>query len=634
MPNEQATQRIAEVLGRLKQLPGENLEPPQFFANFLQLTVAVTGSRGGGIWLIQQDQPPQMYCHMEIETCGISESDQQKRLIVEAIQRVVNEAKPLVLPPADAAGQVENANQTEHGLFFLPMRAGNQVAMILQLIGAANLDPGNYRTIVGLAGQAVEAAESYLAHRRAAVLEDDRKSLANLLQYSEAVHNSLDAEKVVYQLANLGRDTVGCTRVVIWIDPQIKRGLRAVSGVDKPDRRAVLMQAIEKLCRHCLEIKKPIVASRQQLVELDEEQELTLLLKDYFTVSQLDQIFLQPLEREEKQLGVFVAEGFDESAGTNLAGIIASVARHGAIALSNALEMASVPWMRPLGKLQKAGKDPKKKKKWAMILVVLLAGLVAGSLVPWTIKIDSDCTLTPVNRRIVDSPLAGVEIAEIVRPSGTVEAGEVIIRLDDSELKAERDKNKAELEAVKVEYNQAMGTPDEEHYRLEMSKLQHQIELIQLKIDKCLIRAPVRGQILTAQLELLEGKTLERGDPLLEIADMNRWEILLQVPQQEIGWVQRGLEEGESLVQFYLAAYPEHKLSATIKNVDQVSQMARTRQEGNVFEIRTEVDPEQLKPIQGLRDGSTGTAKIWTVEKPLGYVLLRKVIRFFRVVFF
>ena len=62
--------------------------------------------------------------------------------------------------------------------------------------------------------------------------------------------------------------------------------------------------------------------------------------------------------------------------------------------------------------------------------------------------------------------------------------------------------------------------------------------------------------------------------------------------------------------------------------------MARIRPEGNVFEIRTDVDPEQLELIQGLRDGSTGTAKIWTVEKPLGYVLLRKVIRFFRVVFF
>ncbi len=33
----------------------------------------------------------------------------------------------------------------------------------------------------------------------------------------------------------------------------------------------------------------------EQLVELDEDQDLTLLLKDYFTVSQLDQIFLQPL---------------------------------------------------------------------------------------------------------------------------------------------------------------------------------------------------------------------------------------------------------------------------------------------------------------------------------------------------
>ena len=38
--------------------------------------------------------------------------------------------------------------------------------------------------------------------------------------------------------------------------------------------------------------------------------------------------------------------------------------------------------------------------------------------------------------------------------------------------------------------------------------------------------------------------------------------------------------------------------------------------------------------LEGLRDGSIGAAKIATVERPLGYVLLRKVIRFFRVTFF
>jgi len=48
VPEEQATERLVEILGQIKKLPSANLEPPQFFANYLQLGVAATGSRRGG----------------------------------------------------------------------------------------------------------------------------------------------------------------------------------------------------------------------------------------------------------------------------------------------------------------------------------------------------------------------------------------------------------------------------------------------------------------------------------------------------------------------------------------------------------------------------------------------------------
>jgi HlyD family secretion protein len=643
VPDEQATQRLVEVLGQIKKLPSANLEPPQFFANYLQLSVAATGSRGGAIWLTQSEQPPQCYCHMELELCGLNESEEQKRLVVEAVQRTVTEIKPLVVPPGQGGAAVASEVTTEgqlqnhcpYPLFFYPLRAANQVAMVLHYIGSDMLSPEDYRGVVGLLTQIAEAGESYLAHRRAAVLEDDRKALAKLLQYSETVHSTLDAEKVIYQVANLGREAIGCTRAVVWVDPLIKRGLRAVSGVDKPDRRAVLMQALEKLSKHCLRIKKPIVASREQLVELPEEEELTHLLKHYFNVSQLDQIFLQPIQKEDRYLGVMIAEGFDEATGTNLAGIIASVAKHGALALANALEMSS-SWVRPLSRLQKAKQDPKKRRKWAIALAVILIGLVAGAFVPWTIKIDSNCKLTPRDRRIINVPLDGMKIAYFARSSGVVPQGETIAKLDDADLKAELATLQWDRIKQKAIYDDSIGTSREKIEGYELERYDQQIKLVQLHIDKCDMRAPITGTILTPELERLEGKPVQRGDLVCELADLAHWELILEVPQEEIGWVQRGLDEGGTVsVEFFLQAYPEERLSAIVSDPNQIGQMARITEEGNVFEVRVMVPEETLKPIlEGLRDGSIGAAKIATVERPLGYVLLRKVIRFFRVTFF
>lgn len=645
----QATQRLAEVMARISKLPSMNLEPPQFFANYLQLTALATGSQGGAIWLSQAEQGPQCYCHIEIEKCGINESDQQKRLIIEAIQKVVADSKFLVLPPTGSQFRDESTvgsegaaqgNQSPYPLFFKPLRAANRVAMVLQLIGVENLNPHDYRVVVGLLEQIGETAETYLAHRRAAVLEDDRKSLAGLLKFSEAIHGSLDPEKVAYQLANQGRDVIGCTRVVVWIDPQVKRGLRIVSGVDKADHRAILMQSLEKLSKECLRQKKPILAARQQLVEMSEEEPLTQLLKDYFSISQLDQIFLQPIHAQERDLGVLIAEGFDDQVAANLAGVMATVSKHGALAFVNALEMASVPLVRPFARLQKIKKDPKKRRKWLMIAVVVVLALIIGALIPWTIKIDSECELIPKVQRVIDAPLEGLQIAKVVRAEGPVNKGDLIIELNADELIARKLSLEAALRQEEINRDKASGRPDQKTEvrisELEQQRLQNQIDLASLQIEKCKLTSPIDGTIVTPQLQLKEGLTLKMGDPICEIYDLTQWQLILDIPQEEIGWIQRGLADNKgSLVKFYLAAYPEQKLKARIDTIGQISEMPQIKEKGNVYQIRVDVPAEELRPIvDGLRSGNIGRAKISTTEKPLGYVLLRKVIRFFRVTFF
>lgn len=645
MPEDQATQQLAELIGRITQLPSQNLEPPQFFANFLQLTVAATGSHGGAIWLIQPGKSPQCYCHIELEATGINSSEQQQQLIVQALQKTVEEVKTLILPAANcdwAQLGSETDNQSAYHFFFKPLRAAQQVAMVLQLIGKPDLQKEQCQLVLGLLNQVAEAAETYLAHRRAAVLEDDRKSLARLLQFTEGVYESLDPQYVAQQVANLGRDAVGCERLVVWIDPRIKRGLQAVSGIDKPDRRAVLLQAISKLGQYCLEIKKPIVASREQLPELPEEDILTQLLKNYFNVSQLNQIYIEVIKGKEDDLGAIMVEGFDEQANTNMAGVISTISKHAANALENALKMASVPMVRPFAKLKDVKKDPKKRRKFLITLGVLALLIVVAALLPWPIKVSSPCELTPAVLRRLDAPLDGVQVKEIKVAGGPVESGQLIVQLDDTELQTSLFKLEAQHEQENINKSQLRGEK-KSISELELQRIKHEMDLVNLQIEKCKIRSPISGMILTPQneMKLLEGITVQKGASICEIADLSHWQLVLDVPQEEIGWVQRGLSESApSVVQFYMAAYPKYKLEAQIGSIESISQLARIKDDGskakgNVYEVRIDIPPAALEAIQaGLRPGSKGQAKITTCKRPLGYVLLRKVIRFFRVTFF
>ena len=135
----------------------------------------------------------------------------------------------------------------------------------------------------------------------------------------------------------------------------------------------------------------------------------------------------------------------------------------------------------------------------------------------------------------------------------------------------------------------------------------------------------------------MAGRTVPIGTTLCEIADFSGWQLLLDVPQDDIGWVQRALAQRQDDpdlplpgVKFALAAFPEHPLTAVIDSPDRIAQRGEMTQEGNVFTIRVDMDAESVAPIRTvLRDGSVGRAKIDTCKRPLGYVLCRKVIRFF-----
>ncbi|MBI9018141.1 MAG: efflux RND transporter periplasmic adaptor subunit [Phycisphaerae bacterium] len=645
MSEAQARQRLAEVMGRLSQLPSENLEPPQFFANFLQLSIAASGCKGGAIWIIQPEQTPQCYCHLNLELCNLNDQAQQQA-VFGSIGQTAQE--PIVILPA--ANQVPDGqqitNQCNNPLFFKPLKAANQVAMVLQLIAPENLSQEGYQSIASLLEQCAKTAETYLAHRRASVLEDDRKALTQLLKYTEAVHDSLDPEKVIYQIVNAGRDAMQCQRVCVWIDPKVKRGLRAVSGIDKPDRRAVLMQAIEKLSRHCLKINKPIVASRQQLVELPEDDNQTELLKDYFNVSKMDQIFLQPVNHDDRLLGVVVAEGFDQDDTTNMAGLISSIANHGAVALNNALDLISVSMVNPLARLKKNKKETDKKHKTPIIFAILIIVVAILCLYQWPVTIKSDCRLVPVHKRSIQSPFEFYEIQQIVRESGNVNAGETIAQLDTQELYTRLVETKQELAREAISRD-SFSTSEEEKQKskLKIVSLEQTRKLLEEQIEKCNIKASIDGTILTPDLKKLEGTKPQKGQEICAIADLNEWQVVLEIPHEEIDWVISSVnnkKEGGSEVTFILESYPQTDLKATIANVDQIAQKAQMKESQQIFEIRLnfaldkqDLSDDELEHIRnGLREDMTGRAKITTVSRPLGYVMLRKVIRFFRVTFF
>jgi putative peptide zinc metalloprotease protein len=95
--------------------------------------------------------------------------------------------------------------------------------------------------------------------------------------------------------------------------------------------------------------------------------------------------------------------------------------------------------------------QPWYKRTWVRALLTVAALTGVAAIVPYPLRITSECTIIPAERAKIRSELQGV-ISEILVDEGhAVKKGDVIARLDDRALKAERLKVLAEIDKIEAE---------------------------------------------------------------------------------------------------------------------------------------------------------------------------------------
>jgi len=91
------------------------------------------------------------------------------------------------------------------------------------------------------------------------------------------------------------------------------------------------------------------------------------------------------------------------------------------------------------------------KRRWIRVFLVLSALIAAAALLHHPLNVTAQCGIVPADRSYVRAPIAGV-IAEILVDEGArVKKGDVLVRLDDRDLAAEKRKAQAELERTQAE---------------------------------------------------------------------------------------------------------------------------------------------------------------------------------------
>ncbi|WFB34616.1 efflux RND transporter periplasmic adaptor subunit [Kiritimatiellota bacterium B12222] len=271
---------------------------------------------------------------------------------------------------------------------------------------------------------------------------------------------------------------------------------------------------------------------------------------------------------------------------------------------------------------EKASRHRRRAMLCAVVAIILLLCM------PVSMPIRVDCTLEPVERRVVSARYDGVLEEAVVRPGDTVAPGALLARLDEQQLNWHEAELRASRERAIRRRDLAMTDPeapvaDAQMAQLEVEGLDLELKLLAHQREHLEIRSPIAGSVLAGDLERAAGVPVKQGQVLFEIGPQHHMIAELWVPSRDVSLVQEGAP-----VRIRVVAFPGESWNS---EVERIYPHSETSHASNVFKVS--VPMESIEGIE-LRAGMDGKAVIDGPRAPLAWVLSRRLVQFVRSVVF
>lgn len=309
------------------------------------------------------------------------------------------------------------------------------------------------------------------------------------------------------------------------------------------------------------------------------------------------------------------AQGFDDD------GIAALNAAAGLLGpLLATRRAAERPWWRALGAaIADAGAIALGRGHWVAKTVGLsvCAGILALVFIESDYRVDANASVQGREQRAIVVPFDGYVAAARVRAGDEVRAGDLLVRLQDQELRLERSRWVGEEAEVAREYREALARHRSAQVvvlNARLEQAQARIAQIDYRLDRTTVRAPIDGVIVQGDLTHSIGAPVEQGQVLYEVAPLDDYRLALELEERDIGVIETGQSGNVAL-----AGQGEARFPFTVERIWPVSKVSEGR---NVFRVEATLTGAGT----ALRPGMSGLAKVDIGTRRLGWLWTHRMI--------
>lgn len=418
----------------------------------------------------------------------------------------------------------------------------------------------------------------------------------------------------------VGRTGSGSVRIV------------SISDTEHIDRRMSMVQKLEAAMDECLDQEQPILHPAPP--ESGEEgdvllaQAITHAHRELASSDAKLKIASLPLRVEEEVIGVITIEtGGDGQVDLGTIELLQAtldlIAPVLEIRRSDDRALPTRAWDSCL-KTASWAVGPK-HTVWKMVGLIVMIAAVCVFLVHVPYRVEAPATLQPRTKQAVSVPFAGViaAVPDGIEAGVEVAVGDVLVEMDDSELRLRLDGSSSDLLQAQKESDallKAGKLSEADQANARAAQAQASIDQFQYYIDRAAITAPIAGTIIQGNLKDKVGAAVEVGEMLYEIAPLDDIVILADVDDRDIKLIQDRLEEDGS-VGGYIAtkAYPGRKFEIEI---ERIVPLARAEEGVNAFEVRAKLVD---RSVGWMRPGMEGLVKFDTGRKTIAHIATRRI---------
>ena len=247
---EQTKNQIRKLVAEIADLAESDIQPNEFYVEFLNRAVAAVAASGGAFWMMDGRGGLRLQYQVEFAVTGMMDGRVKTAPHDALLGCMLQATQAQNIPPSAVIEGVPQAfNPTEFALIIAPLMVDKQVVGLLEILMDPTRRAAQQKSTLRFVSDLCDLAATYLKNRQMRQMMSQQRLWNQLEGFTHQIHGSLDLKETAYAVVNDGKRLVACDRLSVALKIAGRTMVEAVSGQEVVEQRSNLVRELTRLCK-------------------------------------------------------------------------------------------------------------------------------------------------------------------------------------------------------------------------------------------------------------------------------------------------------------------------------------------------------------------------------------------------